>query len=177
MNPNIYLGLGLVLLTGCAENPYATTYRPSSSSVLQSVAQRREQPSPTTPELVKGTDPKHDWATVCSDGYVVIGQSKISGPNASDAQAIAQAKTVGADRVLVYRGLGSTEHDAASGAQPAGNDTTHFAPNGRAMIAGSAWDPTIGAGSTGNVPTIWAVFLVKQNRAFGATCSSPPGSF
>ena len=174
MNPNFHLGLALIVLTGCAENPYATTYRPSSASVLQSVAQRREQPSPTTPELVKGTDPKLDWAAVCSDGYVVIGHSKISGPNASDAQAIAQAKAVGADRVLVYRGLGSAEHEAASGAQqPAGNATTHFAPNGRAMIAGSAWDPTIDAGSSDNAPTSWADFLVKENRAFGATCSSP----
>ena len=170
MNPNTYLGLGLILLTGCADNPYATAYQPSSASVLQSVAQRREQPGANTPELTQGTDPKRDWAALCSEGYVVIGQSRISGPSASDAHAIAQAKTVGADRVLVYRGLGSTE----PGAQRSGDNSgaTHFAPNGAAMIAGSPTEKPFGL-EPGNAPTTTlAVFLVKENRGFGATCSS-----
>ena len=57
MSRKIYLGLSLVLLAGCADNPYAKTYQPSSEIVLRSAAQRREQPIPNTPELVKGTDP------------------------------------------------------------------------------------------------------------------------
>ena len=175
MKPNIYLGFSLILLAGCADNPYAKTYQPSSATVLQSVAQRREQPDRNTPVLVKGTDPRKDWAALCAEGYVVIGRSKLrGGPTGSDADAIAQAKAVGADRVLLYREPDSTGRDAGPGQRSAGNDTTAFAPNGAAMIAGSAWDTTFGAGPAASAPTtILAVFLVKESRAFGATCGSP----
>jgi hypothetical protein len=172
MSRSIYLGLCLVLLTGCADNPYAKTYRPSSEVVLRTVAQRREQPTPSTPELVKGTDPKTDLAGLCLEGYVVIGKSKIRGSTASDEHAIAHAKAVGADRVLVYRELGSTEHNAVPPPTP---PSTPFAPNGAAIIAGSATTTTFGAEPTRNVPAsvphdTLAVFLVKENPAFGATC-------
>jgi len=93
MSRSIHLGLSLVLLAGCAGNPYANTYQPSSETVLRSVAQRREQPIPNTPELVKGTDPNKDWAGLCSEGHVVIGQSKFRGstPTPHEADAIAHA--------------------------------------------------------------------------------------
>ena len=184
MSRNIYLGLSLVLLAGCADNPYAKTYRPSSEIVLRSVAQRREQPIPNTPELVKGTDPNKDLAGLCSEGYVVIGQSKFRGSASNEADAIAHAKAVGADRVLVYKGLASTEHDAVPPTLPskqasvANDTTTPFGPNGAAIIAGSATIATFGAEPTRNPPTIvrydtLAFFLVKENRAFGASCKSP----
>jgi hypothetical protein len=184
MSRNIYLGLSLVLLAGCADNPYAKTYQPSSEIVLRSVAQRREQPIPNTPELVKGTDPNRDLAGLCSEGYVVIGQSKFRGSTPNEADAIAHAKAVGADRVLVYKELASTEHDAvpptlASEQASVANDTTSpFGPNGTAIIAGSATITTFGAEPTRNAPTIvrydtLAFFLVKENRAFGASCKSP----
>jgi hypothetical protein len=184
MRRNIYLGLSLVLLAGCADNPYAKTYQPSSEIVLRSVAQRREQPIPNTPELVKRTDPNKDLAGLCSEGYVVIGQSKFRGSTPNEADAIAHAKAVGADRVLVYKGLASTEHDAVPPTLPskhasvANDTTTPFAPNGAAIIAGSATTTTFGAEPTRNAPTIvrydtLAFFLVKENRAFGARCKSP----
>lgn len=175
MNPNVYLGFSLILLTGCADNPYAKTYQPSSAMVLQSVAQRREQPGRNTPVLVKGTDPRKDWAALCTEGYVVIGRSKLrGGSTGSDADAIAQAKAVGADRVLLYRESDSFGREAGYGQRSVANGATAFAPNGAAMIAGSATETTFGAGPTGNAPaTILAVFLVKESRAFGATCSSP----
>ena len=171
MSRSIYLGLCLVLLTGCADNPYAKTYQPGSEAVLRTVAQRREQPIPTTPELVKGTDPKTDLAGLCLAGYVVIGESKIRGATASDEHAIAHAKAVGADRVLIYKELGSTGHNAA----PAPPPSTPFAPNGAAIIAGSATTTTFGAEPIRNPPTTvqrdtLAVFLVKEKPAFGATC-------
>jgi hypothetical protein len=68
MSRNIYLGLSLVLLAGCADNPYAKAYQPSSDIVLRSVAQRREQPIPNTLELVKGTDRNKDLAGLFSEG-------------------------------------------------------------------------------------------------------------
>src|SRR3981189_191125 len=184
MSRNIYLGLSLLLLAGCADNPYAKTYQPSSEIVLRSVAQRREQPIPNTPELVKGTDPNKDLAGLCSEGYVVIGQSKFRGSTPNEADAIAHAKAVGADRVLVYKRLASTEPDAVPPTLPSkqasvANDTTPpFGPNGTAIIAGSATITTFGAEPTRNAPTIvWydtlAFFLVKENRAFGASCKSP----
>jgi hypothetical protein len=184
MSRNIYLGLSLVLLAGCADNPYAKTYQPSSEIVLRSVAQRREQPIPNTPELVKGTDPNKDLAGLCSEGYVVIGQSKFRGSAPNEADAIAHAKAMGADRVLVYKGLASTEHDAVPPTLPskqasvANDTTTPFGPNGAAIIAGSATTTTFGAEPTRNAPTIvrydtLAFSLVKENRAFGASCKSP----
>ena len=182
MSRNIYLGLSLVLLTGCADNPYAKTYQPSSEMVLRSVAQRREQPIPNTPELVQGTDPNKDLAGLCSEGYVVIGQSKFRGSAPSEADAIAHAKAVGADRVLVYKGLASTGQEAVPPTLPSkqtsvANGTTPFGPNGTAIIAGSATTATFGAEPSRNAPTVarydtLAVFLVKEKRAFGASCSS-----
>jgi hypothetical protein len=152
--------------------------------VLRSVAQRREQPIPNTPELVKGTDPNKDLAGLCSEGYVVIGQSKFRGSTPNEADAIAQSKAVGADRVLVYKGLASTEYDAVPPTLPskqasvASDTTTPFGPNGAAIIAGSATTTPFGAEPTRNAPTIvrydtLAFFLVKVNRAFGASCKSP----
>jgi hypothetical protein len=184
MSRNIYLGLSLVLLAGCTDNPYAKTYQPGSEIVLRSVAQRREQPIPNTPELVKGTDPNKDLAGLCSEGYVVIGQSNFRGSTPNEADAIAHAKAVGADRVLVYKGLASTEHDAVPPTLPskrasvANDTTTPLGPNGTAIIAGSATTTTFGAEPTRNAPTIvrydtLAFFLVKENRAFGASCKSP----
>ena len=167
MSRSIYLGLSLVLLTGCADNPYAKTYQPGSESVLRTVAQRREHPVPgTPPELVQGTDPKKDLAGLCLEGYVVIGQSRIRGATVSDAQAIAHAKAVGADRVLVYRQPGST---VTSGT------TTPLGPNGPAIISGSATTTTFGADPMSNAPATarydtLAIFLVKEKPAFGATC-------
>ena len=184
MSRKIYLGLSLVLLAGCADNPYAKTYQPSSEIVLRSVAQRRQQPIPNTPELVKGTDPNKDLAGLCSEGYVVIGQSKFRGSTQNEADAIAHAKAVGADRVLIYKGLASTEHDAVPPTLPskqasvANDTTTPFGPNGTAIIAGSATTKTFGAEPARNAPTIvrydtLAFFIVKENRAFGASCKSP----
>ena len=182
MSRSIYLGLSLVLLAGCAGNPYAKAYQPSSDIVLRSVAQRREQPIPNTLELVKGTDPKKDLAGLCSEGYVVIGQSEFRGSAPSEADAIAHAKAVGADRVLVYIALASTGHNVVRPTLPkqtlvANGTTTPFGPNGTAIIAGSATTRTFGAEPLTNAPTIirydtLAVFLVKENRAFGASCKS-----
>jgi hypothetical protein len=183
MSRNIYLGLSLVLLGGCADNPYAKTYQPSSEIVLRSVAQRRAQPIPNTPELVKGTDPNKDLAGLCSEGYVVIGQSKFRGSTPNEADAIAQSKAVGADRVLVYKGLASTEHDAVPATLPsklasvANDTTTPFGPNGAAIIAGSATTATFGAEPTRNAPTIvrydtLAFFLVKVRPSCGPMTQS-----
>ena len=180
MSRKIYLGLGLVLLTGCADNPYAKTYRPSSEIVLRTVAQRREQPLPSNPELVKGTDPNQDLAAWCSEGYVVIGQARIRGSAPSEADAIAHAKAVGADRVLVYKGFASTGQGAVPATRPStsgANGATPLGPNGTAIIGGSATTATFGAEPTRNAPTnvrddTLAVFLVKENRAFGASCGT-----
>jgi hypothetical protein len=182
MSRNIHLGLSLVLLAGCADNPYAKTYQPSSENVLRSVAQRREQPIPDTPELVKGTDPNKDWAGLCSEGYVVIGQSKFRGSTPNESDAVAHAKAVGADRVLVYKGLTSIEYRAlppmpGKPASVANDTTTPFGPNGNAIIAGSATTTTFVAEPTRVAPTIvrndtFAFFLVKANRDFGASCTT-----
>ena len=186
MSRNIYLCLSLVLLADCVDNPYAKTYQPSSGTVLRSVAQRREQPIPNTPELVKGTDPNKDLADLaglCSEGYVVIGQSKFRGPAPNEADAIAHAKAVGADRVLVYTGLASTKHDAVPPTLPskqasvANDTTTPFGPNGATIIAGSAATTTfVGQRTPNEQPTVvrydtFALFLVKENRVFG-TCTT-----
>ena len=186
MSRNIYLGLSLVLLAGCADNPYAKTYQPSSEIVLRSVAQRREQPIPNTPELVKGTDPNKDLAGLCSEGYVVIGQSKFRGSTPNEAYAIAQSKAVGADRVLVYLGLSSTEHDAVPPTLPskqaavANDTTTPFGPNGPAIIAGSATTTTFGAEPTRNAPTIvrydTLAFFSSKRPERSAPAASPPFS-
>jgi hypothetical protein len=164
---------------GCVTNPYAKNYQPSSVALLRAVSQRQEQAIPNNPEIIKGTDPTKDLAGVCSEGYVVIGQSNFRGSAPSEADAIAHAKTVGADRVLAYKGL-TTGRDAVSPTLPrkrtsvANDIATPLGPNGPAMIAGSAATTTFGAEPTSNVPFIvrydtLAIFLVNEDRAFGTS--------
>jgi len=93
-----------------------------------------------------------------------------------------QARAVGADRVLVHRGLASTEREAVPSMRqdkqvPAANDaTTPFGTNGTAIIAEWATTSTFGAeprNVSTNVPyDTLAFFLVKENSLIAATCTT-----
>jgi hypothetical protein len=59
-------------------------------------------PPPAEPELVHGNDPKVDFPAALAEGYILIGSSSFHGRQTGDAGAVAQAKLVGADRVLIF---------------------------------------------------------------------------
>lgn len=94
-----------LLLGGCAQNnPYAQYYRYESGTTPEMIASTRPAPAPATP-LVDHTNADdfqkvaRGWA---ARSYAVIGQAQFnSGASFTDAPAIAQAKAVKADLVLI----------------------------------------------------------------------------
>jgi hypothetical protein len=175
----IIIATYIVLATGCATNPYAQFYQSAAQAMLQSLAQRRVEPAPASPELLRGNDPKDDILSLESDGWIVIGASSFNGPRLSARQAIEQAKAVGADRVVVYGRLSSTERTIMPLTLPTtqtsvtNGTATAFGPNGMATAYGSATTTTYGTSTTYLPLTIrrydaLAIYLVKVKFVLGA---------
>lgn len=175
----IIIATCVILATGCMTNPYAQFYQPAQEGVLKILAQRRVQPPPASPELLRGSNPKDDILALESDGWVVIGASSFNGPRLSAGQAVEQAKTVGADRVVIYGRLSSTERTVMPLTLPTtqtsvtNGTATAYGPNGTATAYGSATTTTYGTSTTYLPLTIrryagLAIYLVKMKFAFGA---------
>lgn len=91
-----------LVLAGCAtENGYSEFYQPVPGATPEVIAQTRAAPPPETPLVVHAVKPP-DPKPFAEHGYVVIGYSSFnSGHNEPDSEAIAQAKKVGADLVVI----------------------------------------------------------------------------
>ena len=179
MTRNAALALALTLASACASNPYAKFYQPAPDLVLRSVSQRRVQPPPVTPELIRGNNPKDDVAALEAEGYVVIGHSNFNGPKLDADDAVEQGKKVGADRVLTYGRLTSTEHTAVPLTLPTvqtsvtNGTATAYSPYGTATAYGSATTTTYGTETTYIPLTVrrydgLAIYFVKEKYSFGA---------
>jgi len=105
-----------VLLASCAAvprapSPGATRVAPAAAARYETepgrdpavVAQLRAGPAPATPELVDGGNPAGDRARLAAQGLLPIGTGYFATDEShARAAAIAQAHSVGSDRVLWY---------------------------------------------------------------------------
>ena len=168
-----------VTIGGCNGNGYADFYKPNSAISPEDLARRRFAAPPSEPELLHGSDTKGDVAAALAEGYAVVGSSSFEGPQASDASAVAQAKVVGADRVVVFNKYSRT----AQGVLPITTPTTQtsfstgsanaFGNGGMATAFGSATTTTFGT-EANYIPIsidrydFLAVYLVKVKFSLGA---------
>jgi PDZ domain len=169
------------LLSGCMGNGYADFYTANAAVTPQDIAERGLAPAPTDPELVRGSDPKVDLPAAMADGYAVIGSSSFNGPQANDANAVAQAKVVGADRVITFNKYARTAQSVVPITTPTAQ--TSFSTGsanivgsaGMATAFGSATTTTYGTDTT-YVPIsvdrydYLAVYLVRAKSILGAPC-------
>lgn len=166
------------LLGGCAADEYSEFYKPNANVTAGEIADRRLAPPPSEPELVRGEDPSTDVPAAAADGYLIIGSSSFNGAQASDANAMAQAKVVGADRVLTFVKSASAMRSAAPMTTPtAPPSSTSDSANGVGNNGtATALAATTSSGTqTSGVPIsadhydYLAVYLVKARFAFGAS--------
>jgi hypothetical protein len=170
--------IAALLLPGCAANPYAQFYHPNSELVLRTVPQRRLHPPPETPELLRGNNPQEDIPALQADGWVDIGESNFNGTKLDDDEAIDQGRKVGADRIVMYGKLTSTEHTSIPLTLPTtqtsvtNGTATAYGPGGVVNAYGSSTTTTYGTQTTYLPMTIrrydaLAVYWVKVRYAFG----------
>jgi hypothetical protein len=178
MVPTIVLLNMLALVSGCAGNPYTKFYTPAPEATLRVLPQRRVQAPPVNPELIRGINPTEDIPALQAEGWVVIGQSSFNGPKLDSDDALEQARKVGADRVVMYGALASTEHTVVPLTLPttqtsfSNGTATAYGPAGTATAYGSAVTTTYGTETTYLPMTVrrydgLAFYLVKARYAFG----------
>lgn len=103
----LVLILAAVVLAGCA-NGYAKFYKPVPEGALTI-------PSQEEPVVFAGSgDPKQDVAQMFVESYGLVGVSEFNGAAQKHAGAIAQAKKVGANRII----LDSKYRNTQSGVMP-----------------------------------------------------------
>ncbi len=68
LNRNTCLTTVLMILAGCASNPYAKFYQPAPDEILRTIAQRRVQAPPHAPELLRGTNPQAALSAIAAEG-------------------------------------------------------------------------------------------------------------
>jgi membrane-associated protease RseP (regulator of RpoE activity) len=162
------------ILGGCAADDYAEFYKPNTSVTPEEIAQRRLTPAPAEPELVHGNNPDRDIAAALADGYLIIGASSFNRVEANDANAVAQAKTVGADRVLTFDGSARPAQIAGFVAAPTASTTSGADASGSAGTATALATTTSDGAQSGDAASAGgsdylAVYLVKARFAFGAS--------
>jgi hypothetical protein len=108
----------LAALAGCASSGYSTSYRPAEGVSAEVIASQRAA-SPGEPLLERtaaAAEPQQLFAAYEKRGYVLIGSSSFnSDQRASEADALAQGRKVGADLVVIVnpRQTGSTTNTVA----------------------------------------------------------------
>lgn len=99
---NVLIAVLVMGLAGCVTvNGYSKFYRSVPGATPEEIAQLRASPPPDTPFVTRASkfpDPK----ALFQQGYGVIGYSSFnSGHKEPDSEAIAQAKKLGADLVVI----------------------------------------------------------------------------
>jgi len=98
---NVAIALLVLSLTGCAVNGYSKFYQQVPDATPEAIAQIRAAPPPETPLVMYAAKPP-DPKPFMQQGYAVIGYSSFnSGHNEPDSEAVAQAKKIGADLVVI----------------------------------------------------------------------------
>jgi membrane-associated protease RseP (regulator of RpoE activity) len=170
-----------VLLSACASG-YQTAYRPVSAAAAEAIAARRAGPAPAEPliERVTGQADQAFFMAYARRGYAPMGTASfVSERKESDAAAVQQARTVGADLVViaepVHRGS-STRNipltlPTTTTAHSSGTATV-YGSGGTATAYGNATTTLYGTQTsiipiTVNHTGYGAVFFVKQRLALG----------
>lgn len=149
--------VGAALLAGCV-NGYAKFYRSYNGATPQRISQIRAAPPARSPVLDHyAGDVKTMFDRYESAGYMPIGYSSFnSGHNETDAEALTQAKKVGADLVVVmspkYTGTTSTVlplvTPTTSTSYTSGTATAYGSNGQSATAYGSATTTTYGSRTT-----------------------------
>jgi S1-C subfamily serine protease len=113
-------------LSACAGN-YGRSYQAGPANPAADFA-----PAVGEPRLMTGGDPAQARLDMYTQGYAVIGTSRLAGPAGDPADALAQAKKVGAAIVFVA----SADASAGSGSSSANTVHTEGAANGVGNYAG-----------------------------------------
>jgi len=170
-----------LVLSGCASG-YSQFYRAADGSSPELLAQRRVAPAPKEPAVDHIGQVTDDiWTAYARHGYVAIGQSAFnSGRPEPEANAVAQARKVGADLVIIIdpRYTGSTTSSIpltvpkTTTSYTTANATAYGA-GGTVNAYGNATTTTYGTQTTYIPMTVHrsdygAVYLVKLKYSFGA---------
>lgn len=169
-----------ILLTGCASG-YQEYYKPMTGATADSIREARLAPPPLVPAVERAA--KNDAALVnvyLKRGYVPIGHSAFSsGRSVSENDAIQQAKTVGADLVLIFdpKFVSSTTTNipitipTATTSYTSGTATVYGAKGATTALANAT---TTTYGSTTNYVPITvnrsnygAIYFIKQRFTLG----------
>jgi hypothetical protein len=173
--------IGVAILAGCASG-YKDFYRPNQGIDPRLVAGRRPA---TAPPLVERAQPGNDGELVDAysrRGYILIGTSFFnSGRRETDASAVQQARSVGADLVVILdpRYTGSQTSSipltlpTATTTYVTGSATV-YGPRGPVTAYGSGTATTYGTTTTYIPVTIHrsdygALYFVKQRSSFEET--------
>lgn len=174
--------IGTLLLAACASG-YSSFYTPATYATPEAIASYRAAPPPATPllERLAPGNPEVILAAYAKRGYVMIGHSTFtSGTNESEASAVKQGVTVGADLVLVlnpqYTGSVTTNIPLTTPTTTTSHTTgsaTAYGPGGTVNAYGNATTTTYGSNTTYIPMTVHrseygAVYFIKQRFNLGA---------
>jgi membrane-associated protease RseP (regulator of RpoE activity) len=179
---HVSLAVLALALFGCA-NGYSQFYRPATGATPEAIASTRSGPPPAVPLVERSQPVSGDIVLRAYEkrGYTMIGSSMFNAGGAvSESGAIAQAKTVGADLVLILdpRYTGSVTSSVpitvpTSTTSYSTGTATAFGPGGPVTAYGSGTTTTYGT-STSYVPVTvnrsdyGAVYFVKARIRLGA---------
>lgn len=127
-----------LFIAGCG-NPYDRFYSPSPNAATDSAILATSSGEPT---LLRGTTPEQDRIEMFREGFSMVGSSSFNAGQISDEMAIAQAKKVGADRVVVYKDYRNTQSGVIPLTLPDTQTAYHsgsvFGSGGSAMYSGTS---------------------------------------
>ncbi len=177
---NVLIALFVMSLAGCVTvNGYSKFYRSTPGATPERIAQLRASPPPEMP-LVTHASKFPDAKPFYQQGYAVIGYSSFnSGHNEPDSEAIAQAKKLGADLVVIvdpnYTGSVTSQiplTTPTSTTSYTNGSATAYGSGGSVTAYGNATTTTYGSKTTYIPMTVnrydyGAVYFVKQKFVFG----------
>ena len=175
-----------LLLEGCVTSSgYGQFYRAADGATPERVAAARASEPPAVPAVDHTGSMTEDlWTAYHRNGYVPIGQSAFnSGRAEPESNAVAQAKKVRADRVLIidprYTGSQTTSIPFTVPKSTTSYTTanaTAYGSGGTVNAYGNATTTTYGSETTYIPMTVHrsdyaAIYFVKRKYAFGANFS------
>lgn len=177
---NVVIALLVLSLGGCVfGNGYTKFYRAVPGATPEAIAQLRAVPPPEMP-IVDHALKFPDAKPYAEQGYVVIGYSSFnSGHNEPDSEAIAQAKKLGADLVVIvdpsYTGSITSQiplTTPTSTTSYTNGSATAYGSGGSVTAYGNAMTTTYGSKTTYIPMTVnrydyGAVYFIKQKFVLG----------
>jgi hypothetical protein len=128
MNRTSFLTLLIVgIFVGCA-NPYRANFN-STSDRHPAWVERRLAPPSASPRIITSNNIKNDNWDLFEKGYIMVGYSKFDGPHADPTLAVAEAKRIGADIILIEQKFARSLTETVTMTQWAPSETTEIREN------------------------------------------------